>query len=148
MLSDNKLSKYIRDCTRVLLKPKRARDAFLSPTHPVANLAELTIDEERVVDVHFCYVVVDLDKALACYPEILEEWAALRASHETTDLTTFIEIGVAIGNFEDGLRLIALGAVLRMWRVSTPETMGVRGILGEHLAFTGAVFASDRAVGL
>lgn len=100
-------------------------------------------DTVEKVDCHFLVIGVDKAKALEHKSELLAllaDWPIESWGQPTRQLTkelNYIEVGAVIGDQGAAFCLFALGQVLGLWRVLTPEV--VLGVTGE---------AADRFAGL
>lgn len=95
------------------------------------------------VDCHFVTVAVDPELAERARPE-LEAW--LKSYPEPDRLKggpSYIEIA-ALGGIEQetAFRIFALGQVLGLWQVLTPERLGITGVEADRLAGSGMVMIS------
>lgn len=95
--------------------------------------------EYKGVDCHFITVGVDVPKAQKALPELLDILATYPRPERLVGGPSYIEIGAEIGSQEDALRLYALGEVLGLWQVITPERMGITGEEADKLAGAGMV---------
>lgn len=135
------LIEIIESCTRVLRKERR-NDPFIPTSYPTFNRSEPE-RFDRLVDVYFAVVVVDMNKADSRLAEFEDEWGAVLAN-VTFVGPTFIEVGVVLGSHELGLRLIALGHALGFWKIMTPVTIGFPdgSRVADELAYDGMVMIS------
>jgi hypothetical protein len=93
------------------------------------------------VDVHFEIVGVDKERATARRDEllsVLREWPDGRLAQGPS----YIEAGGVLGDQGIALRLYALGQVLELWDVITPERMGMSGEAAEQAAGAGYVMVT------
>lgn len=93
------------------------------------------------VDVHFELVGVDKERAEARRDDllrVLREWPDDRLSAGPS----YIEAGGVVGDQGVALRLYALGQVLDLWEVVTPERMGMSGEAADRAAGAGYVMVT------
>lgn len=124
----DKLEEIIRDCF-----PKEEVDPEHLPDHVV------------VVDVHFMKIGVDLNRARARRDELvallndypIEAWGS--PLHRLEEGPSYIEVGGAVDDQQRALVLFAIGEALGLWRVITPERMGITGPTADSMAGSGMV---------
>lgn len=94
------------------------------------------------VDLHFVVVGVNPTKA----EEQADELRSLLSQYPHPDRLaqgpSYIEVGGELGSQEYALRLFALGKVLAMWDVVTPERLGIEGSEADEMAGMGLVMMS------
>jgi hypothetical protein len=98
-------------------------------------------DIERV-DLHF--IVVGVDKAKA--EQIKDELVAIMKTYPQPERLaggpSYIEVGGEIGDQGAAFQLFALGKVLGLWDVITPEKLGITGAEASEMAGKGLVMMS------
>lgn len=98
-------------------------------------------DEQKLtlIDTHFVIIGVDVNRAEARRADLLT-W--LRNYPEPERLAagiSYIEVGGVIGSQGMAFALFALGEALGLWRVVTPERLGITGPQADLLAGKGMV---------
>ena len=96
-------------------------------------------DELTMVDVHFFQVGVDLKKALPRREELVQLLAADFSAQLVTDEINYMTMGALLGSQELAFHLFALGNVLGIWQLLTPERMGMPPDMCELLAGRGLI---------
>lgn len=93
------------------------------------------------VDMHFLVIGVDNAKAEARrddFVEILNEWP----NDELDGGPSYMTVGGTIGDQGAAFQMFALGQVLGLWQVITPETVGMTGEKADQLAGSGFIMMS------
>ena len=94
------------------------------------------------VDLHFIVVGVDKPKA----EQIKDEFIAILKTYPQPDRLarglSYIEVGGEIGDQGAALQLFALGKVLGLWDIITPEKLGFTGHEAAKMAGSGLVMMS------
>ena len=120
--------------------------------YAMPHVQEAPPDEMRV-DVHFCVVGVNMRRArqhaggftalLAAYPT--EAWGYPTQSLQ--DGPSYISVGAVVGSQDNALRMFAMGEALGMWKVLTPEVLGITGEEADVFAGRGLVMMSGWRLG-
>lgn len=103
------------------------------------------VDALEPVDCHYFVVAVDKELAQKHRDEvvaILQDWPKTFNDQPLTPLEegpSYILAGAVLGDQGQALQLFALGQVLGLWKVITPETFGVTGEEADDLAGSGFV---------
>jgi hypothetical protein len=97
-------------------------------------------EDNKVVELHFMTVAVDVARAQAHGVNFLDFMAnsrAIRPMGSSTDMfTSYTDIGGAVGDQWLGLQAMAAGEALGLWKVYTPADAGYEG--GDANAIAGA----------
>jgi hypothetical protein len=107
----------------------------------LATEADVPPDIEKR-DVHFFVVAVDKAKAEQYRPSLIEWLTNYPEPERLAGGPSYIEIGARVGSQEAALRLFALGDVLGLWKLITPERLGITGPEADALAGNGLVMIS------
>ena len=111
-------------------------------------------DNVEKVDCHFLVISVDKAKALEYKDELLvllaawptESWG--QPTRPLTEVLNYLEVGAVIGDQGAAFCLFALGQVLGLWEVLTPEVIwGVTGAAADELAGRGYIAISGLKLG-
>ncbi|MEK7496666.1 MAG: hypothetical protein AAB657_02045 [Patescibacteria group bacterium] len=100
------------------------------------------------VDCHFLIIGVDKTKAESYKEElitILKDWPLETHGSpipKLKDGPSYIHVGGVIGDQGAAFQLFALGKVLNLWDVITPETMGFTGAEASNMAGSGYIMIS------
>ena len=97
------------------------------------------VDGLEFVDMHFVRVAVDRDKAEGVR-QVVTDWCD--AYPRLSAGPSYIEVGAEIGDQGIALKLFAVGQVLGLWTVITPETMGITGADADRMAGNGFVMCT------
>lgn len=97
------------------------------------------------VDCHFIVVGIDKAKAKKIKEELVgiladwpsEAWGA--PVPKLQDGPSYIHAGGVIGGQGKAFQLFALGQVLGLWKVITPESLGIKGAQADQMAGSGFV---------
>lgn len=103
--------------------------------------SEVPEDLERV-DVHFITVGVAKEKAETQKDRLVGILNSYPQPDRLAAGPSYIEIGGVIGSQDAALRLFALGEVLGLWEVITPERLGITGEDADRFAGMGLVMMS------
>jgi hypothetical protein len=109
--------------------------------YAMPSLADAPPDLAQV-DMHFIVVGIDREKAEAMKPELIGWCKNYPEPERLAGGPSYIELGAAVGSQDVALRLMALGQVLDLWKVITPETLGFEGKQADMLAGRGYVMIS------
>lgn len=141
----DELLTIIRDTTTMTRKGPAVSEAVSE-----AGIAVMTIDAmpptpesvagQHHADVHFVVVVVDMEKAKAARPRLIEILSGFQDVQFARG-PSFITIGGALHDQGDALLLLGLGEALRLWSVITPAKMGMHGENGDRMAGSGFVMS-------
>ena len=96
----------------------------------------------ETVDVHYVVIGVDREKAEERRAQFM---AFLREYPDPDRLAagpSYIEVGALIGDQGAAFQLFALGKVLGVWDVITPEQLGISGSLAEQMAGSGYIMCT------
>ena len=117
--------------------------AGIAVTHAyfMPHVDEVKPEFERV-DLHFVWVVVDKQKAEAAKGELIEILKTYPQPERLAGGPSYIEVGGVIGDQGAALQLFGLGAVLKLWEVITPKTLGFTGAEADQMAGMGFVMIS------
>lgn len=97
---------------------------------------------EALVDVHFIWVSVRRAAAEQRTVELQTLLAGYPALDRLAAGPSYIELGGVLGDQGYALRLLALGEVLRLWRLFTPASFGITGARADEMAGSGYVLCS------
>lgn len=96
--------------------------------------------ELEKVDCHFIVVGVDKKVGEPLKEEIKHILQQYPFPERLAGGPSYIEVGDEVGSQDAALRLFALGKVLDLWDVITPEKLGFKGKEADELAGRGLVF--------
>lgn len=106
------------------------------------HVSEITDKDVEFVDVH--YMIVGVNKSQA--EKYRDEFVALLKTYPDYERfkqgLSYIEVGAVIGSQAGAFELFALGEVLGLWNVLTPEKLGITGADADELAGMGMVMFS------
>ncbi len=114
-------------------------------TWPTAVDADNLPEGVQVVSVHFFSLAVDKSKAHANkhrLEDLLREYPSEAWGHPLHPLRegpSYIEVGGAVDSQDRALRMFAIGEVMGLWTVVTPERLGIEGEEARDLAGGGFV---------
>jgi hypothetical protein len=91
------------------------------------------------VDCHFIVIGVDKIKAEKYREELIEILEEYPSPDKLAVGPSYIEVGNAIGSQTAAFQLFALGEVIGLWHVITPETIGITGEIARMMAGSGFV---------
>ena len=94
------------------------------------------------VDCHFIAVGVDKAKAEKCRDELIGILTTYPVPDRLAGGPSYIEVGGEIGDQGAAFQLFALGEVLGLWKVITPERLGISGSQAQQMAGMGFVMIS------
>lgn len=94
------------------------------------------------VDIHFIVVGVDKSKSEQYKDEIIAILKTYPRPERLAGGPSYIEVGGEIGDQGAALRLFALGKVLGLWDIITPEKLGFTGAKASQMAGSGFVMMS------
>ena len=94
------------------------------------------------VDCHFIVVGVDKAKAEKHRDELVAILKTYPMPDRLADGPSYIEVGGEIGDQGAAFQLFALGEVLGLWQVITPEKLGITGPEARQMAGMGFVMMS------
>lgn len=94
------------------------------------------------VDCHFITVGVDKSKAEQYRNEFIALLKEYPQPERLAGGPSYIEVGAEIGDQGAAFQLFALGQVLGLWSVITPEKIGITGPQARELAGSGFVMMS------
>ena len=95
--------------------------------------------ELEKVDCHFIVIGVDKKIGEPLKDELEQILQQYPAPERLAGGPSYIEVGAKVGSQDTALRLFALGKVLDLWNVITPETLGIKGKEADELAGSGLV---------
>ena len=137
------LGSLIAETTRVYRKGDAVqRDGGVVTIDDMPPLPATQPAEEALVDAHFLWVSV----RRAAAEERRRELCALLAEYPAPDRLaggpSYLELGAELGDQGLALRLLALGEVLRLWRLFIPASFGITGDRAEAMAGQGYIVCS------
>lgn len=94
------------------------------------------------VDVHFLVVGVDKALAEAHKTELIEILRDYPSPEHLVAGSSYIEVGAVIGDQGAAFQLFALGKVLGLWDIITPESLGFSGDKAREMAGGGYILIS------
>lgn len=94
------------------------------------------------VDVHFITIGVDKTKAEAHRNDLIEILRGYPEPERLAGGPSYIEVGGVIGDQGAAFQLFALGKVLGLWNIITPESLGITGAQAHQMAGSGFVMMS------
>lgn len=140
------LSQIIRGVTTEFRKGEEVTEINVGgvrrvDVYAMPHESEAPEDLERI-DVHFMTVGVSKEGA----ERERDRLAGILNSYPNPDSLasgpSYIDVGATLGSQDAALRLFALGEVLGMWEVITPERLGFTGHEAVELAGAGMVMTS------
>lgn len=99
-------------------------------------------DDMEKVDLHFVVIGVKRSEAEARRADLVELLAQYPQPDRLAGGPSFIEVGARVEDQGAALCLFALGQTLGLWRVVTPESLGITGPGADELAGRGMVMIS------
>ena len=96
----------------------------------------------ELVDVHFIKIGVDKEKAAAHKDELIKILNEYPNPERLAGGPSYIEVGGALGDQGAAFCLFALGKVLGLWSVITPESLGMTGEDAHRAAGNGYIMIS------
>ena len=119
------------------------RGKELSVTEVYAMPHESEADSElEIHDTHFVKVGVRKDRAQELRRDLVNLLGQYPQPDRLSQGPSYIEIGEVVGGQDRALRLFALGESLGLWKVITPEKLGITGREADELAGRGMVMIS------
>jgi hypothetical protein len=97
------------------------------------------VTDVEKVDLHFIVVGVKKAEAEKRKGEFIELIKTYPDFNRFRQGLSYIELGGEIGSQEEALKLMALGNVLGLWDIITPEKLGITGEKADELAGGGMV---------
>ena len=142
----DRLYQILRETTVQLRKGEAVEEREVAGIHvtevyamPHEQHAEDTLEK---VDCSFLVVGVDKNKAEQFRDEFVELLKRYPEPARLAGGPSYIEVGGVIGDQGAAFQLFALGHVLGLWSVITPETLGITGARARELAGLGFVMIS------
>ncbi len=139
----NRLHEIIEATTKEFRKGKAViekRTSGLKVTEIYAMPHETKIPPElEKVDCHFIIVGVDKKIGEPLKNEIKHILQRYPSPERLAGGPSYIEVGAEVGSQDVALRLFALGKVLGLWDIITPEKLGIKGKEADELAGSGFV---------
>lgn len=117
--------------------PGGVLEVFMMPKNDDPAFAEL-----EKVDVHFVTVAVDKGAAEIEKENFISVLNAYPYPDRLAAGPSYIEVGGVIGDQGAAFEMFALGKVLGLWSIITPETMGLYGEAANQLAGSGFIMMS------
>lgn len=99
-------------------------------------------DECETVDMHFVNVAVNKAKAEARRAELIALLDAYPNPEELAGGPSYMAVGGVVGDQGAAFELFALGKVLGIWDVITPEKMGFTGDMADQMAGGGFIMCT------
>jgi hypothetical protein len=143
-----KLYQILNETTQQLRKGERMKettnDAFkVTEIYDMPNQMEAFPNEDmlltwEMVDIHFITIAVNLERAAARRDEfiaILDSWP----NKELKNGPSYIAVGATIGDQGAAFQMFALGQALGLWKVITPEFLGMKGEQAAQAAGAGYI---------
>ena len=94
------------------------------------------------VDCHFVVIGVDKEKAEQHKTELIGILDTYPEPERLAGGPSYIEVGAVIGDQGATFQLYALGEVLGLWKVITPELLGVNETTADQMAGMGMIMIS------
>jgi hypothetical protein len=94
------------------------------------------------IDCHFLWVGVDKAKAERWRADLVALLADYPEPERLAVGPSYIEVGAVIGDQGAAFQLFAIGEVLGLWTVITPERLGITGPTADDMAGRGYVMMS------
>lgn len=91
------------------------------------------------VDLHFLTIGVDKQKAEQHKEELIRLLNDYPKPERLAGGPSYIEVGAEIGDQGAAFQLFALGKILGLWDVITPDSMGMDGDLADQMAGSGFI---------
>lgn len=93
----------------------------------------------EAVDVHFIKIAVDKTKAEARRAEVVGLLDAYPDPATLASGPSYIAVGAELGDQGAAFQLFALGKVLGLWEIISPEALGFSGDMADQMAGAGMV---------
>lgn len=91
------------------------------------------------IDVEFMVIGVDKEKAEAAKADLIKILKTYPQPEQLAAGPSYIAVGAEIGDQGAAFQLFALGAVLGLWEIITPKTLGLEGAEAREAAGHGFV---------
>jgi hypothetical protein len=124
-----------------VVERERVGDVDVVQVYGMPHVEEAGAEVERV-DVHFIVVGVDVEAARARESDLKQILSEYPNPGRLAGGPSYIELGAEIGSQGAALRLFALGKVLGLWSVITPESFGMLGEEAARAAGAGYVMCT------
>ncbi|MFA7121628.1 MAG: hypothetical protein WC277_09110 [Bacilli bacterium] len=133
-----RLIEIIKDATEPLRKGEVVvEEGNVTSLYFMRHVSE---SSDEIVDLHFIAVGVNREKAEHRREEFVGAMQEYVQEHPRfLQGTSYIEVGSEIGSQEMAFRLFAIGNVLDIWDILTPEKVGVNGVGADILAGRGFI---------
>lgn len=143
----DRLHEILRETTVQLRKGAEVEEREVGNVHVTEVYAMPHESESKdgilKVDCHFVKVGVDTTKAEEYRDELIGILKTYPAPDRLAGGPSYIEVGREIGDQDAAFQLFALGEVLGLWQVITPEKLGFTGPEARQMAGRGFVMMSS-----
>ncbi len=141
----DRLYEILKDTTKQLRKGAEIEERQAGPIE-VIEVYNMPHESEasglEKVDVHFVMIGVDKAKAETHRDNLIEILREYPFLERLAAGPSYIEVGAEIGDQGAAFQLFALGQVLGLWQVITPETLGFSGEQAQQMAGRGYIMIS------
>jgi hypothetical protein len=144
-MDTGKLEKILRETTVSLRKGAERTEedkGNVRVTHLYLMPHADEVKDVEKVDLHFIVVGVKTAEALNHHDEFVSLVATYPDFERFKQGLSYIELGGVIGDQEAAFQFMALGKVLGLWSLITPEVLGITGSAADMLAGQGLVMIS------
>jgi hypothetical protein len=104
---------------------------------------EIAGDDIAKIDMHFIVIGIRKTEAEKNKEALLEVMKGYPDLERFREGLSYIEVGGIIGSQEAAFQLFALGAYLDLWKLITPQTIGIVGKAAVGLAGMGFIMISE-----
>ena len=116
--------------------PGSSADIYLMPHESQAK------NDVEKVDLHFLVIGVDKKMAETIKDELIAILKTYPQPERLAGGPSYIEVGAEIGDQGAAFQLFALGKVLGLWNIITPESLGITGPEADEFAGRGFIMMS------
>lgn len=141
----DRLHQILGECTVQLRKGEAVTGRQIGPLEVVEVFAMPHVDEVQgleSVDCHFLVIGVDKAKAELHRNGLVEILKTYPNPERLAGGPSYIEVGGVLGDQGAAFQLFALGKVLKLWDIITPETMHFKGAEADEMAGRGFIMCT------
>jgi hypothetical protein len=147
IMDTEKLYKILKETTMQLRKGNAMKEdktewGRVVHLYFMQHVSEVTDKDVEFVDMHFITVGVNRPQAEKYRDELVALLKTYPNFERFKQGLSYIEVGGEIGDQGAAFQLFALGKVLKLWEVITPEVMGMDGEMADALAGRGFIMFS------
>lgn len=146
-MDTEKLYKILKETTMQLrkgdaMKEDKTEWGKVVHLYFMQHVSEVTDKDVEFVDMHYITIGVNKPQAVKYRDELLSTLKTYPDFERFKQGLSYIEVGGVIGDQGAAFQLFALGKVLGLWEVITPEVMGMDGEMADDLAGRGFIMFS------